>query len=313
MKEGIVYKTTGIWHTVKDLNGEFYPCRIKGKFRTKSLKSTNPIAVGDRVQFILSKDDDRSVGLIFKICERENYIVRKSVNLSKQVHIIAANIHQVFLFITLKNPETTYLFIDRFLVSAMARKIDVILLFNKIDSYGKEEIEKLKKMLFIYENIGYKALKISSFNEKDVFAVKKIMNNKVSIFSGHSGVGKSTLLNSIYPGLKIKTTPVSNFHKLGQHTTTFSQMYDLDDGIRIIDTPGIKGFGIVEIKPKELENYFIEFKKYKEKCNFNDCIHLEEPKCGVKLAVKENNISQIRYNNYIKLLGDDKTYRFKSN
>jgi len=311
LREGLVYRSTGSWYNVKDLNGDFFSCRIKGKFRSQEIISTNPIAVGDIVDFIVTEEDNRYVGLIHKIHKRNNYIVRKSVNLSKQIHIIAANINQVFLFITLNNPRTHYAFIDRFLVTAKAYHVPVLLLFNKIDSYVKEENDQLIKMIKVYQEIGYKCHKISCFRPNDIKVVSKLMFNKVNMFAGHSGVGKSTLLNAIDPDLDIKTAPISDLHKKGQHTTTFAQMYDLENGSRIIDTPGIKGFGVVDIKPRELGEYFIEFELFKRKCRFNDCIHVDEPGCGIKAAVNKNKISESRYNSYLKLLIDDTVYRFK--
>ena len=256
MKKGIVYRSTGSWYTVES-QGVFYECRIKGKLRLKGIKSTNPVAVGDRVHFEIDSHVQANEGNITQIEERQNYIVRKSVNLSKQTHIIASNIDQVFLLVTLNNPLTFPAFIDRFLVTAEAYQIPAVLLFNKIDTYTNAELDDLKILQNIYQEIGYVTQSISAINGKGVDTIKTLMQDKVSMFSGHSGVGKSTLLNALSPNLNLRTAEISAQHQQGQHTTTYAEMFDLTEEVRIIDTPGIKGFGVVDMAPEELGNYFV--------------------------------------------------------
>ena len=307
---GVVYKSTGSWYTVKTDLGTTYLCRIKGKFRLKDIKSTNPIAVGDIVDFELETNNDEVTGVIDKIHDRTNYIVRKSVNLSKQTHIIASNIDQVFLLITIENPTTFTSFIDRFLVTAEAYSIKTILLFNKVDTYNQEALDEVKYLAHIYRKIGYECIGISATTGKNVDKVKAIMQDKVSMFAGHSGVGKSTLVNAIEPQLDLKTKSISIQHMQGQHTTTFAEMFDLSFGAKIIDTPGIKGFGIVDMDKEEVSDYFPEFFKLKQDCKFNNCLHLEEPKCAIKDAVENDEIAYSRYKSYISILeGEDEQYR----
>jgi ribosome biogenesis GTPase len=308
--KGIVYKSTGSWYTVKTEQGVFYECRLKGKFRIKGIKTTNPVAVGDHVYFEIDKKGDDEFGVIHKIGDRENYIIRKSVNLSKQTQIIAANIDLAFLLVTLNNPPTFTAFIDRFLVTAEAYGIKTILLFNKVDSYSEEELVEVKYLAQLYRTIGYECIGISAKTGKNIDKVKALMKNKVSVFSGHSGVGKSTLVNAIEPSLKLKTKEISDQHLQGQHTTTFAEMYDLSFDAQIIDTPGIKGFGMVEIDKEELSGYYPEFFKLKEHCKFNNCLHLEEPKCAIKEALENEEIAWSRYKSYLQILeGEEEHYR----
>lgn len=307
---GIVYKSTGSWYTVKAEDNTFMECRIKGKFRMKGIKSTNPIAVGDVVDFDLEETSDKITGLIHHIHDRKNYIVRKSVNLSKQMHIIASNIDQVFLLITINNPPTMTSFIDRFLVTAEAYGIEAILVFNKIDSFDEATLEEQLYLQYTYSQIGYKCLRVSSTERTGVEELKKMMIGKVSMFSGHSGVGKSTLVNAMEPSLNLKTTVISEQSKQGQHTTTFAEMYDLSFDARIIDTPGIKGFGIVDMEKQEISDYFPEFLRLKDQCKFNNCLHKDEPHCAVKEALERDEIAWSRYRSYIQILeGDDEHYR----
>lgn len=308
MKKGIVYRSTGSWYAVHS-EGIFYDCRIKGKLRLKGIKSTNPVAVGDHVLFEVDRHATAPEGNITQIEERKNYIVRKSVNLSKQTHIIASNIDQVFLIITLNNPPTFPAFVDRFLVTAEAYQISAILLFNKIDSYKDFELKEVKEFQKIYQDIGYSTFNISATQGIEIETVKSIMQDKVSMFSGHSGVGKSTLVNAISPGLNIKTAAISKQHQQGMHTTTFAEMFALTKGIKIIDTPGIKGFGVVDMKPEEIGNYFPEFYKRKNKCKFHNCLHHNEPKCAIIEAVEAGKISLSRYTSYLQMLEDDTPYR----
>ena len=307
---GIVYKSTGSWYTVKSVEGDFMDCRIKGKFRMKGIKSTNPIAVGDVVDYEVDENSDARTGTINTIHPRKNYIVRKSVNLSHQMHIIAANIDQVFLLITINNPPTTFNFIDRFLVTAEAYRIETILVFNKIDTFDASTLDEQRYMQHVYETIGYKCMRVSALETNGVNDLKAIMVGKVSMFSGHSGVGKSTLVNAMEPSLHLKTKTISEASKQGQHTTTFAEMYDLSFDAKIIDTPGIKGFGIVDMEKEEISGFFPEFFKLKDQCKFNNCLHKEEPHCAIKKALDENKISWTRYNSYLKILeGDDENFR----
>lgn len=308
MKKGIVYRSTGSWYTVES-QGVFYECRIKGKLRLKGIKSTNPVAVGDRVHFDIDSHAQANEGNITQIEERQNYIVRKSVNLSKQTHIIASNIDQVFLLVTLNNPPTFPAFIDRFLVTAEAYQIPAVLLFNKIDTYTNAELDDLKILQNIYQEIGYVTQAISAINGKGVDTIKTLMQDKVSMFSGHSGVGKSTLVNAISPELALKTAAISKQHQQGMHTTTFAEMFALSDGIKIIDTPGIKGFGVVDMLPEEIGNYFPEFYKRKMDCKFHNCIHINEPKCAIIDAVENEEIALSRYTSYVQMMEEDSPYR----
>ena len=308
--KGTVYKSTGSWYQVKSEAGTFYDCRIKGKFRIKGIKSTNPVAVGDKVEFDIEDKEGAEQGVIKKIEKRENYIIRKSVNLSKQTHIIASNIDQVFLLVTLNNPPTLTTFIDRFLVTAEAYHVKAVLLFNKVDSYNEDELVEVKYLAAMYRNAGYDCIGISATTGKNVDKVKEMMLGKTSMFAGHSGTGKSTLINAIEPGLNLKTSRISEQHKQGQHTTTFAEMFDLTFDARIIDTPGIKGFGVVEIEREELGDYFPEFFRIKQDCKFHNCLHLEEPKCAVKDALEEGEIAWSRYKSYLQILeGEEDNYR----
>ena len=308
--KGIVYKSTGSWYTLKTEQGVFYECRLKGKFRIRGIKTTNPVSVGDKVFFEIDNLGDDEFGVIYEIENRNNYIIRKSVNLSKQTQIIAANIDLAFLIVTLNNPPTSTAFIDRFLVTSEAYGIKTILLFNKIDSYNEEELVTVKYLAHLYRSIGYECIGISAKTGKNLDKVKVLMENKVSVFSGHSGVGKSTLVNAIEPSLNLKTKEISDQHLQGQHTTTFAEMYDLSFDAQIIDTPGIKGFGMVEIDKEELSGFYPEFFKLKEHCKFHNCLHIEEPKCAVKEALENEEIAWSRYKSYLQILkGEEEHYR----
>ena len=300
LMQGVVIKSTGSWYIVKTDDGELLNCRIRGKFRMQDIKSTNPIVVGDKV--LLSQEEDSF--LIDELFDRKNIIVRKSVNLSKQTHILASNIDQAILVVTMQSPQTSTGFIDRFLVSAQAYGVDVVILFNKTDLYDKATLALLEERRSIYEKIGYRCLSKSTLND-DLSDIKELMKDKVNVISGHSGVGKSTLLNSIQPNLNITTQEISELHQQGQHTTTFSEMHDLDFGASIIDTPGVRGFGLIEMDKYELGDYFVEFFKLKSDCKFNNCLHINEPKCAVKLALENGEIAPSRYKNYLNMLEQD--------
>ena len=302
---GTVYKSTGSWYLVKSEKGIFHKCKIQGKFRIKGIKSTNPIAVGDKVSFFLEKIGDEEIGIIKTIHDRQNFIARKSVNLSKQIQIIAANIDVVFLLITIDNPPTFTTFIDRFLVTTRAYRIDTVLVFNKMDAYEIEQKAEVLYLRDIYEAIGYQCLEVSATHGRNLAVLKEMMFQKTSMFVGHSGVGKSTLVNAIEPTLHLKTKQISEQHRQGQHTTTFAEMFDLSFDARIIDTPGIKGFGIVDIDKYELNYYFPEFFQLKQYCKFNNCLHLKEPNCAVKEALEEETISWSRYKSYLQILNGE--------
>ena len=305
MIQGTVYKSTGSWYLVK-ARDNFLECRIKGKIRLKDISTTNPIAVGDHVIFELENDGN---GIISDILPRTNYIIRKSVNLSKQHHIIASNIDISVLVVTLNNPTTSQNFIDRFLVSCQAYDIPVIIAFNKIDIYSKKESNELEKLIKIYKKIGYSCELISAKYGNGLNELINLMKNKTCIISGHSGVGKSTLINSISPNLQLKTKEISSSHNQGKHTTTYAEMFDLDSNIKIIDTPGIRGFGLVDISKYELGDFFPEFFIAKQQCKFNNCLHLDEPDCNVKKKIKEGEIYESRYNTYLDMLKDQNIYR----
>ncbi len=309
MNKGVVIKSTGSNYIVLDADHNKYTCKIRGKFRTKGLRTTNPLAVGDYVEFTPSTADE--LGIITKRLDRKNYLIRKSINLSKEAHVLAANIDQAILIVTLTQPKTYPEFIDRFLVSAEAYGIPAIIIFNKIDLLTNEDEEQLKEFILIYEKIGYKCIQTSAKQNIGVSDVKAILQNKMSVISGHSGVGKSTLVNAIEPSLNLKTNAISDYHETGKHTTTFPEMHLLADNTYIIDTPGIKGFGMIDIKKEELMHFFPEIFALLPKCKYNNCLHLQEPQCAVKEAVQNNEISQSRYKSYINILNsnDDEKHR----
>ena len=294
---GTIYKSTGSWYKVKLENGKFIDCRLLGKFREKNIKSTNPVCVGD----IVKLNNNKNTPQIEFILDRKNYLIRKSVKLSKQFHIIASNIDICFLIITVKNPETSTMFIDRFLASTFSYNIDTVLLFNKVDDISDKEDNTLKTFLATYQSAGYDCLKISGKKGINIDKLKLIMKGKSCVFSGHSGVGKSTLINRLDSKINIKTLPISKSNLSGQHTTTFSEMHDLEFGSRIIDTPVIKGFGLFDVSNFELKDFFKEFISV-EQCKFNNCLHHNEPGCNVKVLVENGLISRSRYDNYIQLL-----------
>ena len=305
--QGTVIKSTGSWYKVRSSDGLIHDCRIVGKFRLDGVKSTNPVAVGDVVQFEIEPKE--KTGIINKIYPRKNYLIRKSVNLSKQTHIIAANIDIAFILVTLQNPTTFPAFIDRFLATAQAYRIPAILLFNKIDSFDDKMMEEKNLLKDIYQKIGYTCIDISAEEKINIGEVKEIMKDKTSLFMGHSGVGKSTLINAIEPGLNLKTKAISESHSQGKHTTTFAEMFYLSFGGFIIDTPGIKGYGLVDFSKDEVSHFFPEIFALQGKCKYYNCIHLNEPKCAVIDAVEEGTIALSRYQSYVSMLDDDETYR----
>ena len=300
--KGIVTKSTGSWYHLRTEDGTTYQARIRGKFRIANIKHTNPIAVGDEVDFEIDKDD---IAVITNIHDRKNYIIRKSVNLSKKTHIIASNIDVAFLVVTMANPKTSFGFIDRFLITAEAYHIPVVILFNKIDAYTEEELDDLALYKHIYNSIGYESLDISAETGLNLDLVQEKMKDKISLVSGHSGVGKSTLINALHPELNLKTHQVSDFNSKGQHTTTFAQMFEWPFGGFIIDTPGIKEFGLVHLDKSELQNYFPEIFDLRSKCKFDNCIHVNEPKCAVRDAVDTMEIAPSRYENYLTFLNEE--------
>lgn len=302
MKKGLVLKSTGSWYTVKSEDNSIYNCTIKGKVRTFNLKSTNPVAVGDYVEFEIQ---DGQTGVIVDILDRKNYIIRKSSNLSKQSHILAANVDETFLVITLAFPETSLEFIDRFLAAAEAYSIPVTLVINKIDLYKESLSDLIKEIHAIYEPIGYPVIEISVLQQTNMDVLSSKFAGKTSLLSGNSGVGKSSIINYFYPELQLRTNEISNYHFKGKHTTTFAEMIELPQGGYIIDTPGIKGFGMVNMERNEIYHFFPEIFKHAANCQYNNCLHIDEPKCAVKEAVKNNLISESRYVSYLHIMNDD--------
>lgn len=307
MKSGTVIKSTGIWYDVKEKKGKTYLCRLRGKIRLKGLKSTNPIAVGDEVSFKL---EDEETGIIHEIHERKNAIIRKSVNLSKEAHIIASNLDFALLFITTKQPETSLGFIDRFLVTSEAYGIPTILVFNKIDIYTEEELKSIDALIEMYQKIGYKCIKTSAQEAMNLEKINEVTEGKIIMLAGQSGAGKSTLINALNPNLDIRTAEISESHFKGKHTTTNAEMHEMDNGGFIIDTPGIKGFGLLDLNKENLHHYFPEIFLQLPLCKFHNCVHINEPKCAVKKAVAEGEISEVRYSNYLKMYEEeDSPYR----
>lgn len=305
--KGIITRSTGSWYNIYS-NGNYFNARLRGIFKKNSPKDTNPLAVGDQVEFEIDSAKNIVINFIY---DRKNYIIRSSTNLSKKRHILAANIDQCFLFITLTQPKISTGFIDRFLISAEAYKIPVILLFNKIDLYDKSHLREKEILTKAYEKIGYKTLSISVDKNQNLEVLKSKLKEKISLFAGHSGVGKSTLINSLSPEHHLSVGELSKTHKKGKHTTTFAGMYSLSFGAWVIDIPGVKSFGLIkEITYKEIQFYFKEFFELKQKCSFYNCLHLEEPDCEVKKALEGNKIAPWRYQNYLNMLLDYKaTYK----
>ncbi|MFR9165648.1 MAG: ribosome small subunit-dependent GTPase A [Dysgonomonas sp.] len=306
--DGLVIKNTGSWYLVRTADGRNIECKIKGSFRLKGIRSTNPVAVGDRVSIDINNE---GTAFITELYDRKNYIIRKASNLSKQSHILAANIDQCFLVVTIAHPETSTIFIDRFLASAEAYRIPVSLVFNKIDLYNSDEIEYMDQLISLYEYIGYPCFKISAAERKGIDIIKEKTINKITLLSGHSGVGKSTLLNLLIPQANAKTAAISEYHQKGVHTTTFSEMTETPEGGWIIDTPGIKGFGTIDMEPEEICHYFPDIFKFSKDCRFNNCIHINEPDCAVRKAVEEHYISRSRYLSYLNMVEEDTDNKYR--
>lgn len=299
--EGLVVKNSGSGYLVKTGDGRLVECKIKGNFRIKKIKTTNPIAIGDQVLFEEGVDGS---GLIYEISNRRNYIIRRSSNLSKQAHILAANLDLAALIVTVNYPETYTIFIDRFLATAEAYRIPACLIFNKIDRYDESETEYLEALAYLYETIGYSTFKVSALQRESLAGLMSFLQGKITLFSGNSGVGKSTLINAILPDRGIKTGDISSVHNKGMHTTTLSEMYELQDGGYIIDTPGVKGFGVIDMEKSEIGHYFKDIFEVSSRCRFDDCTHVQEPGCAVREAVERHEISQSRYQSYLNILED---------
>ncbi|MCI0921491.1 ribosome small subunit-dependent GTPase A [Sphingobacterium rhinopitheci] len=300
---GLVRKSTGSWYLVLGEDGTEYNCRIKGKFRTKGIKTTNPIAVGDWVKFEVEPGQESAV--IHELEPRRNYIIRKSVNLSKQTQIIGANLDQAVLVVTLASPPTSLGFIDRFLVTAEAYDVPAILVFNKLDLFSDEGLEILQEYKKIYQDLGYVCFEVSARVGTNIELLKSLLKDKVTLVSGHSGVGKSTLINSLVPGVVLRTGDISDWSDKGKHTTTFAEMIDLPFGGQLIDTPGIRELGVVDIEKNELSHFFPEMRMRMNKCRFNNCIHINEPGCVVLEAVEEGVIESSRYDSYLSIYSND--------
>ncbi len=330
--QGIVIRNTGSWYVVRLADsGQLLRCKVKGNFRLKGIRSTNPVAVGDNVVVSITETGDEPVGLITAIQDRRNYIIRKASNLSKQSHIIAANVDQAALVVTLRHPETSTTFIDRFLASAEAYRVPVILIFNKVDLLDEDDLHLLSLFFRLYEGLGYPCYAISAISmEKQLmengewrmengaahcdssFSIKEALQGKTTLFSGNSGVGKSTLLNALIPGLNVRTAQISDTHDTGMHTTTFSEMYDLPGSGHIIDTPGIKGFGTFDMEREEVSHYFREIFATGQECRFGNCTHTHEPGCAVLAALQESRIAQSRYNSYLSMLEDKDEDKYRT-
>ena len=306
---GIIIRNTGSWYTVRTDGGQLFDCKVKGNFRLKGIRSTNPVAVGDIVN--ISLQPDGATGLIESIEERKNYIIRKASNLSKQSHIIASNLDLALLIVTVAHPETSTTFIDRFLASAEAYRVPVCILFNKVDLLGEDERRYLDNIAYLYDALGYNCMKCSARTGEGLDGLTTLLKDKVTLLSGNSGVGKSTLLNRLIPEAQVKTAEISAAHDTGQHTTTFSQLFDLPTGGSIIDTPGIKGFGTFDIERTEVGHYFREIFQIGQDCRYSDCTHTHEPGCAVLPAVEDHRIALSRYQSYLSMLDDKDEQKYR--
>lgn len=312
---GIVIKNTGYWYTVKTDDGKVIDCKVKGNFRLKGIRSTNPVAVGDRVKIVPNQE---GTAFITEIDDRRNYIIRRSQNLSKQSHILAANVDQAFLVVTVNYPETSLTFIDRFLASAEAYSVPVVLVFNKTDLLNADEKHMQEMIMHLYDTVGYKCVAISAETGEGVNSLFSLLTGKITLLSGNSGVGKSTLINRIIPGIELRTADISDAHNTGMHTTTFSEMLEIpslsdENAITyIIDTPGIKGFGTFDMEPEELTSYFKEIFHFSKDCRFNNCTHTHEPGCAVLKAIEEHYIAPSRYQSYLSMLEDKEDGKYRA-
>ena len=304
---GLVIKNTGSWYTVLTDDGQLIDCKIKGNFRLKGIRSTNPVAVGDRVQIVPNQE---GTAFITEIEDRRNYIIRKSINLSKQSHILAANVDQALLVVTVVNPQTSTTFIDRFLASAEAYRVPVVLVFNKSDLLDEDMRRYQETMVHLYQTIGYECRQISAGTGGGVEDLLPMLKDKITLLSGNSGVGKSTLINRLVPGASQRTAEISDAHNTGQHTTTFSEMIRLNEGW-LIDTPGIKGFGTFDMEPEELTSYFKEIFRFSQDCRFSNCTHTHEPGCAVLKALEEHYIAESRYQSYLSMLNDKDESKYR--
>ena len=311
--KGLVVKNTGSWYTVRTDDGQLLDCKVKGNFRLKGIRSTNPVAVGDRVEV----NDE---GWIVSVDDRRNYIIRKSINLSKQSHILAANVDQALLIVTVSRPETSTTFIDRFLASAEAYRVPVVLVFNKTDQLSDDELRYQQMMVRLYQTVGYECRQISAVRNEGVDELRPLLEGKITLLSGNSGVGKSTIINRLVPGANLRTAEISDAHQTGQHTTTFSEMIPLKADSQgatspaesyLIDTPGIKGFGTFDMEREELTSYFREIFEFSKQCRFSNCTHTHEPGCAVLKAVEDHYIAQSRYQSYLSMLDDKDENKYR--
>ena len=300
--EGLVEKSTGSWIYVRSKEGKRYPCKVKGRFRIQGIRTTNPVAIGDRVEFRLSPGEEE--GMIHKILPRENYIIRKSINLSHEAHIIAANLDHAYLIVTLASPRTSTGFIDRFLVTATGYFIPASLIFNKLDICSETEVQQMEELFRIYRHAGYPCYVVSALRGDNISQIRELLKGNVSLFSGHSGSGKSALIKAIDPKLNPRIGDLSTAHNKGMHTTTFAEMYSLSEGGYIIDTPGIKEFGLVRFNATEVHRCFPEMDRLLPQCQYNNCTHIHEPGCAVKKGLETGDVSEIRYNSYLSILND---------
>ena len=306
--KGLVIKNTGSWYTVRTDDGRDVESKVKGNFRLKEIRSTNPVSVGDRVDININNE---GTAFITEIEDRKNYIIRRASNLSKQSHIIAANLDQAMLIVTVNYPVTTTVFIDRFLATAEAYRVPVKLVFNKIDRYKGEDKEYLDALINLYTTIGYPCSTLCAKTEEGLDALRDDLRDKITLLSGHSGVGKSTIINKLVPGVNLRTGDISEYHNKGMHTTTFSEMIPLPEGGYLIDTPGIKGFGTIEMETAEISHYFPEIFKFSEDCRFSKCSHRHEPGCAVLQALEEHYISESRYKSYLSILEDKEESKYR--
>jgi len=314
LQKGLIIKSTGSRYTVKSGN-EIFECRIKGKLRIKGIRTTNPLSVGDTVHFELQdeiSETGRPMGVITKLDERRNYIIRKSVNLSKESHILAANIDQAFVVATVNYPVTMLGFVDRLLATAEAYNIRAVIIFNKIDLYNTAEMEKVNEWFGIYHEIGYKCIATSTVTGQGIEELREMMKDKISVFMGYSGVGKSSLVNTVDSNLNQKTEIISESHKTGKHTTTFSEMFELSFGGYIVDTPGVRSFGMIDMENDDVSHFFPEIFNISDRCKFNNCTHTHEPGCEVKKAVENGEISQSRYESYLSILNEDGNEKYRT-